>query len=353
MSQTSYTHTIAAPWLRQIEVILGPLFEENTEPSATNGSGKRIFADGTMNSMRVRFNVFKHACSTGRPSIIEIYNLSEKTRASIQVGFTQVILNIGYSNIPKMQTLFTGSLLSCFHRREGADIITQIGAVSGYGGLNNIVTMTSTIDANGIFSGMKISDLNGKEKSFEMIEDKDWQVTVFIKILADMIPNVKVDPAMISVSTTKLLTKGFVVQGTIEICLNELARMYGFTWGINNKEFYAFDDNAALQGEPAFISYENGYLIRVEPQLNGPLQGQTGLTVVAVLHPLLELGPGKRIQVKSSINKDLSSANNKLTNDPNSKLGYRATAITHSGDSHSSQWMSHIECDYLIGEQMK
>lgn len=343
----------AQPWIRNIEVILGPLGELDLNQGPPNpNNGKRIFSDGTQAGLRVRFNVKKHIVSTGAPTSIDIYNLSEATRQSIKNNLTQVALNIGYANITGMRNIFTGSVLSCFSYREGADIVTSLSCLQFYGGLTQICKIEMLPDNNGKAQSGQISVANNKlvkkiDFSGDTKDGSGMTLAGIVKSIAQEIVGVYFDPTLVMVPDVVFKGKGIAFRGQIQDVLNKLARQYGFSWFIDAARFYAVTDGSAISSRPVVISSDNGYLIRAEPMFHGPLQGQIGVSITSVLNPLIDLKPGARIQLKSSVNPGLNNGVNPAYISDNQGLGYVVTDLTHSGDSHSSQWLSHMECKFM------
>lgn len=336
------------PWIRNIEVIIGPFSELDQTLGPPKSNGKRIFSDGTPAGLRVRFSVRKHIVSTGSPTTIGLYNLSESTRNSIKNKLTAVTLNVGYANIPGMRTLFTGSILSCFSSREGADIVTNISALQHYGGLNQICKVEMVPDENGIPTSGQV--IRGDRTVAWMLDpSKQSKLADVVRTLWKSIPIVADNPAVINLPDTAVSKTKWTFHGTIANCLNKLAREHGFSWFVDNGVFYATTDDTPFDSNPVVISTDNGYLIRAEPMFYGPAQGEVGVSITSVLNPLVDIKPGARVVLKSTINTNLNNATNPSNPDADrsSRQGYIVTDLTHSGDSHSSQWQTHMECRFM------
>ena len=120
------------PWLRQAELLVGPLPEWRANEATEKKAFLDVFSDGTQNTLRIKFNVRLVMQHIPPASTFQIYNLSPKLRAAINIPFIAVRLRVGWKN-SEMKDLFSGSLTSAYSRREGADIVTTISAVMGYG----------------------------------------------------------------------------------------------------------------------------------------------------------------------------------------------------------------------------
>lgn len=347
-------NTMAQPWIRNIELIIGPVIGEindvNSPPDFSKGL--RVFTDGSQNGLRVRFQIHKHIQSTSRPSSIEVFNLSEASRQAIRVGMTQITLNVGYENF-EMQTLFTGSLLTSNSHREGSDIVTVLQALPGYGGMSKVVKGEAVSDSFGApveyaLTSYGVNYKTGKPMSVEFKIAEPRRLKSLLRAMGAAFLGVDdISEDTIDVPDDLELPKsGFAFAGLLGDALDKLARTYGFSWGVNNGIFRVYSDKEDQPaGNPIVISGDNGYLIRAEPVLYGPFQGQIGVSITSVLNPAVHAQPGQRVQLISRINPSLNIAESNP--DKYKTQGYRVTSLTHSGDSHSSQWQTHMECLYM------
>jgi hypothetical protein len=346
------------PWIRNVMLRFGiPQDESNT---LTNG--KEYVSDGSTNGLRIRFNVYHHIQSTDRPSTIEVYNLSSDTRKSLQANKTGVILDIGYTSIdgsdkPQHLTILTGELMASFTRREGPDLITTLLVLSGAGLLLNVAKVGTELDqpAGSLPTGF-VETIRGRKKiSFAPPVGgggSTVKLSDIIKTIGQTIPRCLYDEKLVVIPDTIILPKMPTLHGNCASILNQLARTYRFSWNINaNNTFVAVHDDSAVVGNSITISAENGNLIRVEPMLNGPLSQQNGVTITSVLNPnIIAKTTGSKVMVISSVNSDLnntSTAAITASHDPNIVHGYKVTEVTHTGDTHSTQWQSQLVCLFL------
>jgi hypothetical protein len=292
--------TAILPYLRVVKVLIGP-FEEwrggGSEDQAIVFTG-----DGTQSGFRIRFDCHKHVISTSTPTSIEIYNLKKETRNSLQTPGLQVALFVGWLNT-ELTLLYTGSLLAAPHKRQGPDIITTLLSNAAFGGISR--TMISKTFGSG--SPIKNIVLN----------------------LAKQIPGVSVDPINISITTTtRVGNQGFSFVGPVNEALDRLARVYGFSWWVENKVFYSVEDEKHLAGGKPLISHKNGYLLRAEPMLVTPMQVKSGVSIHSLLHPYIR--PGRLIELQSSINPELNN-------------DYVVHSLSHMGDTHGNTWETHCQ----------
>ena len=137
-----------------------------------------------------------------------------------------------------------------------------------------------------------------------------------------------IDGRSIDIKDKTFGSAGFVAYGSVCDTLDRLARIYKFSWHVNNGLFIALDDDRVRTAISAVISYKNGYLMRAEPMLATPWQKQIGVSVTSYLHPSLE--PGGKLVLETELN-------DKLNGD------YVVHRLQHTGDSHGSDWRSYVE----------
>ena len=288
------------PFIRQVELLIGPL--EEWRGGGNQDLALRIFSDGSNDGLRIRFAVRKHIISTASPTVISVYNLGPKLRASLQKSNAQIVLRAGWANTG-LTTIFSGSLLACVHQREGADIVTQLISLSGFGGC------ARTTIAGTFTEGASITEI----------------VTGF----AGVIPGVKVDPKLIQISEHFVGSQGMSFPPIpVAEALDKLARVYGFSWWIDKGYFHALDDEQSISGGEVFLSTNNGFLFRVEPMLVSPMQVKAGVSVHSLFNPGIEAG--KTVRIESTVNPQLNGS-------------YKVHTLSHSGDTHGSQWDTHVE----------
>ncbi len=293
------------PWLRQVEVYIGPLQE--WQGQGDRARAVKIVGDGTTSNLRVRFEIRKSIMSTASPSHIYLYNLGRASRESLQAGSQDAIqqkgalveLRVGWNNV-KLQTIFSGTLYGVTATREGTDIVTTLISLAGYGGVSRSILSQTWA------GGAKLSNI--------------------VRSMAGQIPGVTI--GSIDITEYSLGNQGLSTVGLTKDALDTLARTYGFSWWIDRGVFYAVDDQKALQVGQAVISHKNGTLLRAEPMLSGPFQKQSGVTIRAVLNP--SVNPGQTVKLESAVNPKLDGS-------------YKVHSLTQAGDTHSSDWDMTIE----------
>ena len=289
------------PYLRIVRVVIGPL--EEWRGGGDEALGLQFVGDGSQTGFRIKFYVYSHVISTATPTLIQIYNISPEQRSRLQKSGLQVSIYAGWYNTD-LALLHTGSLLAVVNKREGADIVTCLMTNAGFLGMaQTIVSLVFT-------SGASIKEI--------------------VQALAEHIPGVAVDVKNIAIDPSlQVGPQGYCSYGPVNEALDRLGRVYGFSWRIENKVFYATTDGVPLvTGIKPVFTTDNGTLLRIEPMLAGAFQVKTGVSISAILNPWVK--PGGLVAVKSRVNPSLDG-------------DYVVHSLSHSGDTHSMQWETDIE----------
>jgi len=274
----------------------------------------QIIGDGTTSNLRIRFEIRKHQQSTSAPTFIYVYNLSQALRQTLAkiagktLGGSEIELKVGWQNFPAA-TIFSGTLLACFSERQEADIVTSLVSLAGYGGMMSTVLSQTWAGGSSLLS--------------------------IIKNIAGQIPGVTV--GQINVTDRKMGTQGYSMAGGAQQHLNDLARTYGFRYGIDKGVFTACDDTKVLSETTVpLLSFKNGFLKRIEPMLFAPFQQVQGWTIQSLINPHVNVGAS--VQVESQIN-------------PQYNGKYPVNTLSITGDTHGNEWDMRIE-SLLIGPDL-
>ena len=286
------------PLNRRVELKIGPLPEWQGGGSAN--AAVRLYGDGTTDHLRIKFDVHKNIASTSTPTVFTVYNLSPGIRASLQKAGIQIAAHVGWNNSALVE-LFKGGVQACVSRREGADIVTDILCLAGFGATARGVMSVS------FNAGVPIKDL--------------------VLDAAKKLAGVTIDEKLIKLDPAVTGSQGYSFAGRASNFLDKLARTYGFSWWITDGIFHALTDTEALQTGTVVISSASG-LLRADPQLSSPMQIVSGVTIKSILNP--HILPGREVKLVTKINPALSGM-------------YKVHTLSHSGDTHSSNWETSIE----------
>lgn len=303
VQQTNATaETPNRPWLRRIRVTLGPLEEYK---NAKKGSTVQFVSDGTLNGLRVVASIQKTIMVLPQPSMIDIYNLSRDTRNAIKKSLTKITLEAGWGNTD-YRTVFQGSVVSVVSEKAGADIVTHIMCLPGYGAVAQAASSATFGPAT--------------------------PITTVIEQLGKDLPGVVVDQNNFRGCEGRIGGRGWSCHGTTKQALTDLAEEYGFSWSINDGKLVCIGDRFMLAPSYTFDSVKSG-LVSITPILSGPFQITTGVRIKALYIPGLSVGSS--IKVDSKLNEQFSGT-------------YRIHTCSISIDAYSDSWTMDLE-NYMLG----
>lgn len=285
------------PWLRIIKVTLGPLEEWR---GASEGEIVSWQSDGTLQGLRVTGTFQKTIMGVPGPSQISLYNLRRETRNGIKAALTKITVEAGWSNTD-LRKVFQGSVLNSYSERNGADIITKLTALPGYGALSR--------------------------GSSSLTFAPGTPVSEAAKRLAGDLPGVVVSESNFVGIAGQIEAGGWSFAGATREGLNKLAEEYSFSWSVNDGELAAIADKHML---PDFVELngDGSGLINISPIVTGPLQVETGVKIKALYLP--GLSAGDSVRVRSTINPRLDGT-------------YRIHTLNISIDAYSEAWTMDIE----------
>lgn len=264
-SNATGTGTNGNPYLRRMKVELGPLKEWQGNKG---GSIVSFFSDGTKNGLRVTAQLNSSLMSPAF-STITIYNLSQNTRDSITQGETRVTVYAGWYNSDLVK-VFQGSILSVWHERKDADILTHIVCMSAFGALSRGVSSIRFAPGTPLKSAIQ-----------RLVKD---------------LPGMSTQDGMMAGITGSIGARGFSYAGSTRGALTKLAEEYGFSWYINGDFIGALGDDFTIPSSIT-LTPESG-LISVTPILQGPMQIAIGARVSSLYIPGMRAGIGISVSSK-------------------------------------------------------
>ena len=289
-------------WLRRMRVTLGPLEEYK---DAKKGSTIQFVSDGTFNGLRVTASIQKTIMVLPQPSVIDIYNLSSDTRNAIKKSLTKITLEAGWRNTD-YRTVFQGSVVSVYSEKQGADIVTHLLCLPGYGAVIQGASSATFGPAT--------------------------PITTVIEQLGKDLPGVIVDQKNFKGCEGRIGGRGWSCHGTTKQALTDLAEEYGFSWSIDDGKLVCIGDRFMLASSYTFDSERSG-LISITPVLSGPFQITTGVRIKALCIPGLTVGSS--IKIDSKLTEKFSGT-------------YSIHNATISMDAYSDTWTMDIE-NYMLG----
>jgi hypothetical protein len=250
--------------------------------------------------LRVRFDIDKNPLGTSNKAKIEIFNMSNNSKQSIDKGYI-VQLKAGYQGI--LNTLFIGNVLpdGIGSTRSGPDIITSLECGDGESSI-----ATARLD-----------------KSYPA-------GTTALQILQDCASAMNVEnnfnpdgtgSGIVFLPNNPVYNNGFSARGPVSDTLNKVLKRLGLEWSIQNGNLNVVP-KTGHNGQQAVVVSVNTGMIGV-PSNNGQVTKFTSL-----LNP--SLIPGALVQLQSE----------------NTVLNgfYRIRRSHFEGDTHENKWQVDCEC---------
>lgn len=263
-------------------------------PSA--GTGKRF------EGLRIRFTVEKTNEKTPNDARIEVFNLSDASRAMLEAKNTRVSLAVGYDGLnpggflgtglggtSNVASIFIGTVKKVVHERSDADIVTKVDAADGENRYRNARLdkgFPPHVKLQALFDEIQTAMELGKGAQ-EGIPDKSY-------------------------------ANGVALSGLCREHLTELCRAYDLEWSIQDE---------ALQIIPKAQPAANS-LILLTPKtglVGFPNKTAKGVEFQSLIQP--ELKPGRKVMIES---RTLNGA-------------FKLRKVTHEGDSREGDFLSKCE----------
>lgn len=263
------------------------------------GISKRI------EDLRIKFDCEKTNESSPNNAKIEIFNLSDTSRATLEAKNTRVRLQIGYLGIPKtvgagitltglsgnVETVFVGSVVKCTHKYDA--------------GSPDIVTTIEVADGGNRFRNAKL------EKGYPPNAKLE-------QVVNDLIEQMGLNKGAVLGIPKKKYANGVTFYGLARDHLDTLAKTYGFEWSIQDETLQIIPANDTTA--------ENGIQLDSESGLVGfPSKTAKGVEFTSLIQPRLR--PGRKVILNSRILKGT----------------FKIRKVKHSGDSHSGDFLSKCE----------
>lgn len=283
------------PFIRQIELLVGPLTEQ--EGGGPVNQGILLRSDGGRNDIAIDFRVRKTLNSAANETSVNIYNLREDIRNRIRVNSSRLKLSVGYANVG-LSTLSTGAILYAETDDTGVDFTTSLEARDGLGSQSISVTNRSFVGGTNIAS-------------------------VVASVAGDLV----------GVATGRIDVDGILGMGGLSVsdstasALDGLGRQYGYSWSIQDGEFQALSDQRPFARQ-LVLNVENRNLIKAVPKVWGVQTVTSGLDIDAILDPFVR--PGDRVQLTTRGNQRLDGL-------------YKIHTVEFIGGTYTQNWTMKLE----------
>jgi len=266
--------------------------------TAKGSSGQVTINPGDLEEAQIKiaFDVAKTVSSTPNSVSIRIWNLAEGTRKGLGKELDQITLEAGYlppgSSKGNVGIIFKGQLRDVEHRRDGADIITELSAGDGDKAIRSS-TISKTYKA-GSKVGDVVNDIQAELKK-KGVDRGEWK-------FPDKMPEFK---------------RPYSVCGGCKQELDTLGKAKGFYWSIQNGALEIVPGDGYI-GQVTLLTSETGLI-------GTPTITDNGVKFKALLNPAI--APNKRVRIEA----ETLSMNGKANE-------YRVSECTFSGDNRDGDF---------------
>lgn len=253
--------------------------------------------------LRIAFKVRRSLSKNPHPAEIQIYNLGSQSRAAFQTKGLKLILAAGYAE--SFGQIWSGELRTVSHVKDRADWIAKAA-----GGDSENLIRTARISKS-YRAGTPIATV---------IRDVAKATGLGLGNLETALGN----PFRGGLTQ---YANGTSVYGQATEQLYNILRAVGLNYSVQDGQLQILTDKGALPGTVFSLSASTGLIGSPEicEEGEGPKKKRV-LKVKALMNH--QIVPGGTIQVDAL----------------NKKGFYRVQTVTHTGDSHGSDWYSDLEC---------
>lgn len=241
-----------------------------------------------IDELRIKFRCEKSTERNPNKATIEIYNLSDKTRAILEKKNTRVALKIGYQDT--LELIFIGNIDKAVHKRENVDIITELEVKDGGNKYRNSrhtkgyppgIKAKKVFDEIGDSMGLPVSSKEG------VPEDAKYE-------------------------------NGLTLQGLARDHLDNLTQKFNLEWSIQDETLQITKKTGTTKESIILLDPDSGLV-------GFPAKTKTGVEFTSLIQPGLK--PGRRVQLDSRIVKGV----------------FKLRKVSHEGDAHQGDFLSKCE----------
>lgn len=254
--------------------------------------------------LRVRFSVERDLKASSNTAKVDIYNLSEDSRAAIKEHLSTFTLYAGYAEDSGESILFTHDVDSVTHKVTAPEIVTTIETGDG-----RKATRESRVSLS-LEPGCNVGDV--------------------CKVIAERMQlPIKEIPQV-----SQQFSSGFSFVGPAEDALRRVSAAGNLEHSVQDGQLVFLSRGKSSTKESVFLIGPESGLIDVPERITQPNEKlksnvpQSQWSFRALLNP--QLTPGRRIQLQSRIVSGV----------------FRLDAVRHVGDTHGEEWFS--ECEVSI-----
>lgn len=270
-------------------------------------------------NLRVVFNLSKTIEKDKSGGNIEVYNLSDTSRAEISdAGDQRVILKVGYKpHTPDpsggeigIRQLYVGDVMYVEHQYQAPDWITRFQTISGMYAMRDVRIDSPLISEAGNPTPQAILT-----KVFDLLKDKGIEVP---KSINDVIP----------AGALKKYSGGFSYSGGVREIIDILTTDLHVEWSLSDNRI-----RVTQFGEPSTEGVS----------IDGAMLGTPQRTRQQVQTPSGEMVNKKGYNLKMLLNFDVQPGIGIEIPSLGASAKFRVEKVRHNGDTHGQQWETTAE----------
>lgn len=276
--------------------------------TAKGKAGTLSINEGGLNlhDLKIAFDISKSISSTQNSASIRIWNLSEGNRNALGKELDDITLEAGYTppgGESNVGIIFKGQMRDVEHRREGADIITEISCGDGDKAFRS-ATIAKSYPA-GTPVQTVIEDVQSEFQK-KGLDKGEWKLP----------------------ENTGSFKRPYTVCGGCKREMDTLGRGKGFYWSAQNGVMEIVPSDGYIGGV-FIISSQSG-------MVDTPTITDNGVKVKTLLNP--EIRPNRRVQVISEV-LEMNAQDST----------YRVSECTYSGDNRQGDFVVSITGESVKG----
>lgn len=287
-----------------------------------SGSGRKI------EGLRIGFRVIKTSESHPNTAELDIYNLSESSRAMFQATDSRVEILVGYKGIPKAGILgpvgdgsFQGNIESLFI----GNVAKSVPKTEGGGNSKKPKQRYTQSVVEGVDKIMKVQLADGENRYRNARHTKGYPPNTSLnQVLDELTASLALARGSRTGVPEKKYANGLTLTGLARDSMNVLTKGNGLQWSIQDETLQILPKNGMTTDSIIVLTPKTGLI-------GSPQKTDKGLEFVSLLQP--QLKPGRRVQIESQFVSGI----------------FIVKKVTHEGDSHRGNFLSRCEASNTGG----
>ena len=261
----------------------------------------------TIEGLRVTFEVKHTHTKTPNTCEIKIYNLSESSRGLFKKKAQRIELEIGYRAINGI--VFSGDIRTVDHERTGSDLITIIKAGDG-----ERLWKHARFPQESFPKGTTVDNVINRAYAL---------LSPYGLLRGNLDDALSTFPRNASVRS---YARGYSPSGLVVSELESIFKTLGWVWSVQHGALNLTYEGKHFVGTSLVVLNHDSGLLFAKPHGSSDNKKGTPKTEIdALINP--QFRPGRAVRVTSTgVNGD-----------------FKIKAVTHSGDTHGSNWTSKLE----------